>query len=223
MVGAAQGASLELDMILIVDNYDSFTHNLYQLVRSCLLEAVEPIPRNARSRSARQPASGDPCEVLVIRNDAREVGDIVSLAPSHVILSPGPGHPRDAGLSTTLPNALVTTPILGVCLGHQALAHAAKAVVTRSPRPTHGQTVPILHDGSTPFETCPSPTPVALYHSLVVNEASLPDTIVVTARSLAGDVMALRHKARPHFGVQFHPESFLTPIGPHLMRNFLAT
>ncbi|MCB9898053.1 MAG: aminodeoxychorismate/anthranilate synthase component II [Planctomycetes bacterium] len=188
-------------MIALIDNYDSFTHNLWQLVRSCLPDGMH---------------------VEVIRNDACDAHDIAARSPSHVLLSPGPGHPRDSGLSLSLLRRLPSTPVLGVCLGHQAIAHAYGAVVTRSPRPTHGRAVRIEHDGHAPFEMCPPRIDVALYHSLVVEEGSLPADLLVAARNEHGDVMALRHSQRPHFGLQFHPESFMTPLGSLILRSFLT-
>lgn len=189
-------------MILLVDNYDSFTFNLFQ--------AVAPLAARA----------GD--EVRVLRNDAATADAVATWRPSAVILSPGPGHPRDAGLSLTLPDRLPDTPTLGVCLGHQALATAAGARVERSPRPRHGRPIPVEHDGLAPFRDLPNPFEAALYHSLVVLEDGLPEDWAVSARSPEGDVMGLRHRERPHCGVQFHPESFMTAHGSALLSDFLA-
>ena len=186
-------------MILLVDNYDSFTHNLWQLLRA---------------------SSKD--EVRVVRNDALSAGQAAELNPSRVVLSPGPGHPRDAGLSLTLPEALPDTPVLGVCLGHQALALAAGARVVHAPTPTHGQAVAIHHGGSTLFGDLPDPLEVALYHSLAVDPSTLPPTLRVDAATAEGTIMALSHRERPHHGVQFHPESFMTAAGSTLVEAFLA-
>lgn len=186
-------------MILLIDNYDSFTWNLYQALGV---------------------ASGGE-EVRVLRNDALAAEELGALSPRRVVLSPGPGHPRDAGLSLLASDLFPGTPLLGVCLGHQALALAAGARVERSPRPTHGRPVALHHDGQPPFDALPNPTPVALYHSLVVRPEPWPESLAVAARSEHGDVMALRHRRRPHLGVQFHPESFMTDGGPTLLRRFL--
>ena len=188
-------------MILLIDNYDSFTHNLWQALGAC--------------------AGGE--EVRVVRNDALAPDELRALRPRRVVLSPGPGHPSRAGLSLLAPELLPETPLLGVCLGHQALALCHGARVERAPRPTHGRAVEIHHTGEDLFTALPSPFPAALYHSLIVVPATLPACLRVTARSSAGDIMALRHVDRPHAGVQFHPESFLTPAGPALLRAFLES
>ncbi len=186
-------------MLLLIDNYDSFTFNLYQLVA----------------------ARVGPNEVCVARND-EAVGPLLERAWSHVILSPGPGHPRAAGLSLTLPAALPGTPILGVCLGHQALAWEAGLSVVRAPHPTHGATVSIRHDGTGLFAGLGDPLDVALYHSLVVEEPPPGHAVRVSARTNAGAIMALSRADRPHHGVQFHPESFMTEQGSTLIDNFLS-
>jgi anthranilate synthase/aminodeoxychorismate synthase-like glutamine amidotransferase len=187
-------------VILIIDNYDSFTFNLVQ--------ALGPI-------------AGTDRPLRVVRNDALSDAEVLALAPSHVVLSPGPGDPRDAGLCLQLPDLLPRTPILGVCLGHQALALSAGGRVVRSPRPTHGRTIPIDHDGQALFAGLPQPFEAALYHSLVIEAESLPPCLRVTARGPHGDVMAIQHVDRPHSGVQFHPESFMTGRGRSLLENFL--
>lgn len=187
-------------LILLIDNYDSFTFNLYQILLS-----------NAAPRT----------ELRVIRNDAMTAHELQRLEPERVVLSPGPGHPAVSGLSLQASALLPQTPLLGVCLGHQALALSCGALVGRAPHPTHGWPVPITHDGKQGFEGLPSPLPAALYHSLVVEEPGLPDCLEVAARAPTGDIMALRHRQRPHLGVQFHPESFMTTDGPSLIRNFL--
>jgi len=186
-------------VILLIDNYDSFTYNVLQLVA----------PR----------AGGRP--VRVVRNDALAPEAAAALRPDAVILSPGPGHPRDAGLSITLPPRLPDTPILGICLGHQALAWRDGARVGRSPRPLHGRASPVVHDARGLFEGLPTPFAAARYHSLVVDRESLPAGWHVSAWTDAGDIMALRHDERPHDGIQFHPESFLTECGGALLENFL--
>jgi para-aminobenzoate synthetase component II len=188
-------------VILLIDNYDSFTHNLWQALGAC--------------------AGGE--EVRVLRNDALAPGELRALEPRRVVLSPGPGHPSRSGLSLLAPGLLPDTPLLGVCLGHQALALCHGARVERAPRPTHGRAVDIFHASEGLLAALPSPFPAALYHSLVVVPDTLPACLRVTARTAAGDIMALRHVDRPHVGVQFHPESFLTPAGPALLRAFLES
>jgi anthranilate synthase/aminodeoxychorismate synthase-like glutamine amidotransferase len=161
-------------------------------------------------------------EIKVVRNDHLDAEGLKHMAPERVVLSPGPGHPAAARLSLAASDALPTTPLLGVCLGHQALALACGARVGRAPHPTHGRPVPIEHDGGRGFEGLPATLHAALYHSLVVSQVGFPECLVVAARSPTGDIMALRHRERPHLGVQFHPESFMTTEGPTLIRNFLS-
>ena len=189
-------------MIILIDNYDSFTFNLFQL----LGQLAQP---------------GTPIEV--VRNDAVSAAELQARRPRHVILSPGPGHPTASRLSLEASDLFPDTPLLGVCLGHQALAVAHGGRVVRSPRPTHGQPVAVQHDGSALFRGLPSPIDAALYHSLVVDRPSLPGALAVCAWTGAGDIMALRHRSRPHHGVQFHPESFMTRWGAHLVGNFLRS
>ena len=187
--------------VLLVDNYDSFTHNLFQLLR----------------------VAG--AEVRVERNDAITLADVEAHAPSHVVLSPGPGHPdspRDFGVSRdVIVRCSTRVPILGVCLGHQGIAAVAGARVVRAPAPQHGKTDRVHHDGTGLFQGLPSPLEVMRYHSLVVDEATLPATLRVTGRTADGLIMALAHVALPMAGVQFHPESIGTPEGGALIDNFL--
>jgi anthranilate synthase/aminodeoxychorismate synthase-like glutamine amidotransferase len=187
-------------MILLIDNYDSFTYNLFQLVAA---------------------VAGSSDAVRVVRNDAASVEELRALSPTHLLLSPGPGHPAASGLSLQLPTAMPDVPMLGVCLGHQALALAYGARVTRAPRPTHGKSVAMCHDGSTLFAELPSRFEAALYHSLVVESDSMPQDLVASAWTTDADIMAVRHKQRPQFGVQFHPESFMTQRGVTLIETFL--
>lgn len=188
-------------MILVIDNYDSFTFNLVQLLESR--------------------AQGSP-DVRVVRNDACTPGELADAQPTHVILSPGPGRPEDSGLSLSATDAFPNTPLLGVCLGHQALALAHGARIVHAKHPTHGRTVNITHSSTPPFANAPPTLDVALYHSLVVDDESVPSTIRVTARTRDGAVMALEHRERPHYGVQFHPESFMTTAGASLIDEFLS-
>jgi anthranilate synthase/aminodeoxychorismate synthase-like glutamine amidotransferase len=187
-------------MIFLVDNYDSFTWNLVQAVGK-LGFVVE-----------------------VARNDRFDPEEVVSRRPEAVIVSPGPGRPEKAGRSIDVIAAAERAgiPVLGVCLGHQAIASLHGGRVERAPAPRHGKSSPILHDGDRLFEGIPSPFEAGRYHSLIVSEQGLPDVLRVTARSADGLVMALAHRSKPVFGVQFHPESVLTPSGETLLANFLA-
>jgi anthranilate synthase/aminodeoxychorismate synthase-like glutamine amidotransferase len=186
-------------MILIVDNYDSFTYNLVQAVGE-----VDP-------------------EVVVVRNDRFEPEEALASQPNAVIVSPGPGRPENAGRTMPMIREAERRgiPLLGVCLGHQAIGACHGAIVERAPSPRHGKSSSIRHDGSGLFEGIEKPFEAARYHSLVVREDTLPPEIAVTARSDDGLVMALAHRSRPVFGVQFHPESVLTPAGPAILANFL--
>ncbi len=187
-------------MIFVVDNYDSFTYNLVQ--------ALGKLDR----------------EVVVARNDRFEPREAAARGPRAVVISPGPGRPERAGRSMEMIGVALDAgiPLLGVCLGHQALAAFHGGVVERAPEPRHGKSSLVRHDGSTLFQGLSSPFEAGRYHSLVVREEGLPPELAVTARSEDGLVMALAHRARPVFGVQFHPESVLTPEGERLLANFLG-
>ena len=186
-------------MILLIDNYDSFVHNLARYVREL----------------------GGRTEVR--RADAVTVADIAALAPSHVIVSPGPRTPAEAGVSNAVVAGLgARVPILGVCLGHQCVAAALGGRVVRADRPRHGKTSPILHSGKGLFAGLPSPFEATRYHSLVVSREGLPDCLEVVATTPEDEIMALKHRTWPLWGVQFHPESVLTEHGHALLRNFLA-
>ena len=196
-------------MILLLDNYDSFTFNLAQY----LGELACMTPRMTDH------------EVRVVRSDALSVEQILALAPSHVVISPGPGTPDDAGVSLDLlrrAHALGGRfPILGVCLGHQSLGQAFGGRVVRAPRVMHGKTSPVIHDGRGVFANLASPMIATRYHSLVVADEGLPASLDVCARTAEGEIMGLRHRELPIEGVQFHPESILTPLGKRLLANFL--
>jgi anthranilate synthase/aminodeoxychorismate synthase-like glutamine amidotransferase len=184
--------------VLLIDNYDSFTYNLYQYL--CELGA----------------------EVTVVRNDAITVEDAQALAPDFIVVSPGPGVPSSAGISVELIRALgPTTPLLGVCLGHQAITEAFGGVVSRAPELMHGKASAITHDGSGVFAGLPSPFSAIRYHSLCAAPDAVPACLEVTAHSDSGVIMAVRHREYPVHGVQFHPESILTEHGKDLLRNFL--
>jgi anthranilate synthase/aminodeoxychorismate synthase-like glutamine amidotransferase len=186
-------------MILVLDNYDSFTYNLVQYLGEL------------------------GAQVEVVRNDATTVDAIEQSRPERIVISPGPGRPEDAGLTMEVIRRLgAKTPILGVCLGHQAIGAVFGGAVVRAPVPMHGKTSTIEHDGRGVFRGVPSPFTASRYHSLVVAEAGLPPSLEISARTREdGIIMGLRHKEFPVHGVQFHPESILTGEGHHLLRNFL--
>ena len=186
-------------MILLIDNYDSFSYNLYQLVGS-----LNP-------------------DIRVIRNDAMTVAKIAALNPEAIVISPGPGRPEDAGVCISVIRELGSTiPILGVCLGHQAICAAYGATVSYAKELMHGkQSDTSVDTDCAIFRGCPETIPVARYHSLAAVEETMPDCLRVTARTLDGEIMAVMHQAHPVFGLQFHPESILTPNGRILMENFL--
>jgi anthranilate synthase component II len=184
--------------VLVIDNYDSFTYNLVQAF--LVLQA----------------------EVTVRRNDAIEVDEALEMSPSHLVISPGPGRPEDAGVSMRVLQAfLPRAPILGVCLGHQALAAVLGGTVGPAKRLMHGKTSPVYHDGRTIFASLQNPFAAGRYHSLAVAEDGLPPDLEISAYTSEGEIMGLRHKRLPAEGVQFHPESILTPEGERLLRNFL--
>ena len=184
-------------MILMIDNYDSFTYNLYQAVR----------------------ALGRECRV--VRNDKMTVKKLLALKPKRIILSPGPGRPEDAGVLLELvKKAPLAIPVLGVCLGHQAIALANGGPVIRAKRLMHGKTCLVTHDGRGVYAGLPSKITVARYHSLIAAEP-LPKNMVATSRALDGSLMGLRLLDRPVEGVQFHPESVATPLGLKMLANFL--
>jgi len=185
-------------VILVIDHYDSFVYNLVQLVESL----------------------GYPTEV--VRSDAEPAAALAARHPDAVILSPGPGRPEDAGCMPELTRVLdPATPLLGVCLGHQAVGVAFGAPVERAPAPVHGKSSAIHHQGTGLFEGMPNPFEAGRYHSLVIRRDQVPPELEVTAETADGLVMAVRHRTLPRFGVQFHPESILTPDGPALVENFL--
>jgi len=185
-------------VILMIDNYDSFTWNLVQY-----LQEMEQ-------------------EVEVVRNDAIDADGIAALGPKAIVISPGPGTPDDAGVSLeTVRRFSGRLPILGVCLGHQAIGQAFGGRIVRAPTLMHGKTSPIRHDDGPLYHGLPNPFEATRYHSLVVDPKSFPQALVVSATTDAGVIMGLRHRSHPTEGVQFHPESILTTVGKDLMRNFL--
>jgi anthranilate synthase/aminodeoxychorismate synthase-like glutamine amidotransferase len=187
-------------MILIVDNYDSFTYNIVQEMGEL------------------------GAEIAVHRNDQITVDEIRKLSPSHIVISPGPGFPKDAGISGDVIRSFGTsTPILGVCLGHQAMGEVFGGVVTHAKKQMHGKISMIHHDSDPLFNGLPNPFQATRYHSLIVEMATLPKDLVVTAWTEDDEIMGLRHKYLPIVGVQFHPESILTTNGIRILQNFLQT
>ena len=186
-------------MILLIDNYDSFSYNLYQLIGE-----IEP-------------------DIRVIRNDELTVAEIAGLNPDRIILSPGPGRPEDAGVTTDVVKILGNTiPILGVCLGHQAICAAFGAEITYAKHLMHGKQSIVKLDTMCPlFRGCPDTAPVARYHSLAAKADTMPPVLQVTAETEDGEIMAVRHREYPIYGVQFHPESILTPDGKQMLNNFI--
>lgn len=187
-------------MILLIDNYDSFSYNLYQLIGE-----IEP-------------------DIRVIRNDEMTVAQIEEIAPSKIILSPGPGRPEDAGIIVEAAKTVCQKiPTLGVCLGHQAICAAYGAKVTYAKKLMHGKQSTITFTGDSPlFSGVPEKAPVARYHSLAADPDTIPDCFEVSAVADDGEIMAVRHREFPIFGVQFHPESIMTPDGKTMLKNFIA-
>ncbi len=184
--------------VLMIDNYDSFTYNLVQAL--LMLGA----------------------EVSVRSNDKITLDEARELAPSHIVISPGPGRPEDAGVSLEMVMSFSSeVPLLGVCLGHQAVAVAFGGSVGSALSLMHGKSSPIYHDRKTIYEGLPNPFPAGRYHSLAVYEDRLPDVLAISAYTSDGEIMGVRHRTLPVEGVQFHPESLLTPAGDRLLRNFL--
>lgn len=185
-------------MILLIDNYDSFSYNLYQLVGE-----VEP-------------------DIKVIRNDEMTAEQIRDLKPDYIILSPGPGRPEDAGVIIDVVKKIHDIPILGVCLGHQAICAGFGATVTYAKELMHGKQSNVKFNTECPlFKGCPEIAPVARYHSLAADADTIPEELEITALTTDGEVMAVQHKEYPIYGVQFHPESIMTPNGKQMLKNFI--
>lgn len=186
-------------MLLLLDNYDSFTYNLAQYFGEL------------------------GCELFIARNDEISIDQIAALAPSHICISPGPCTPHEAGISKqVIMQCGGQVPILGVCLGHQCIAEAYGGKVVRAERLMHGKSSVIRHNGTPLFSDLPTPFQAGRYHSLIVEPDSLPSCLEITAETDEGEIMALRHRDFPVHGVQFHPESILTPAGKNILINFLA-
>jgi anthranilate synthase/aminodeoxychorismate synthase-like glutamine amidotransferase len=194
----ADGDSFAHVRMLLIDNYDSFTYNLVQAFA----------------------AMG--AEVIVYRNDMITVDESRKLEPTHLVISPGPGRPEDAGVSLDMIGAYAgKVPILGVCLGHQSIVQQLGGRIVRADRLMHGKTSMVTHDGKTIYAGLSNPFEVGRYHSLCAEEATLPDDLEITAQTDRGEIMGVRHRSLPIEGVQFHPESVLTPEGDRLMANFM--
>jgi len=185
-------------MILMIDNYDSFTYNIVQYLGQLGVE------------------------VLVRRNDETSLEEIEDLKPEAIFLSPGPCSPKEAGITVdVIRHFHKTIPLMGICLGHQAIGYAFGGEVVRAERVMHGKTSPIINDGQTIFKGLPSPFTAGRYHSLIIEKSSLPSCLAVSAETEDGEIMAVRHRDYPVEGVQFHPESILTPQGKRIIRNFM--
>ena len=184
-------------MFLLIDNYDSFTYNLWHYLGEL------------------------GAEVMVRRNDAVDVDEALAMRPQGIVISPGPSDPDHAGICLELVRRATATPVLGVCLGHQAIGQAFGGKIVRAPVPMHGKVSDIRHDGSGVFAGLANPFPATRYHSLIVDRASFPAALTITAETADGLVMGLAHRERPIHGVQFHPESIASKGGHDLLRNFL--
>ncbi|MBQ7242568.1 MAG: aminodeoxychorismate/anthranilate synthase component II [Firmicutes bacterium] len=186
-------------MILLIDNYDSFSYNLYQFIGE-----INP-------------------DIKVIRNDEMTIEEIRALSPERIIISPGPGRPENAGIIIDIVKKLgKDIPILGVCLGHQAICSAFGAKITYAKKLMHGKQSDVKFDTDCPlFRGCPDKAPVARYHSLAADPATMPENLKITAVTTDGEIMAVQHRDYPVYGVQFHPESIMTPDGKRILRNFI--
>jgi len=186
--------------LLLIDKFDSFSFNLYQM-----MGAIYP-------------------RIEVVRNNRTTVAEVRSADFAGIVLSPGPGTPDDSGICLDIVRELGgTLPLLGVCLGHQAICQVGGARIVRAEVPVHGKASEVSHDGKGLFAKLPQPFAAGRYHSLIVDPDTLPESLEISARSPSGEIMAVRHRTQPTYGVQFHPESILTPHGDTLLRNFLAT
>ena len=186
-------------MLLLIDNYDSFTYNLYQYLAEL------------------------GAEITVCRNDQVTLDEIEAMRPDAIVISPGPCTPNEAGLSCQIIATFGSRiPTLGVCLGHQAVGQVYGGNVVRAPKPMHGKTTLMYHQGQGVFQHLPIPFEANRYHSLIVERSTLPDELEITAETADGLIMGLRHRTYPVEGVQFHPESIMTPVGKDLLRNFLV-
>lgn len=191
-------------MLVIIDNYDSFTYNIVQTI------------------AANSLLDGPETDIKVFRNDKVTIEEIENLSPSRLLISPGPKTPREAGISVeTINHFAGKVPILGVCLGHQSIGECFGGKIVRANRIMHGKTSPMFHDNKGVFTGLPDPFDGMRYHSLIVEQESVPDCLTVTCKTDEGELMGVRHKEFPIEGVQFHPESILTPAGITLLKNFM--
>lgn len=212
-------------MILIIDNYDSFTFNLVQYFGELVADPTLACRQGARRDLPRSPSDNaeGPVEIRVVRNDAHTVEELLAMKPSHVVVSPGPCTPTEAGVSVELIEKCPSSiPLLGVCLGHQSIGQAMGGIVERAPIPMHGKISEMHHDGSRLFAGLPDPFEATRYHSLTVRREGLPACLKVTAWTDDGLIQGLEHVSRPLFGVQFHPESIRTTHGKQILANFLS-
>lgn len=185
-------------MILVIDNYDSFTYNLVQEMGEL------------------------GAEIEVKRNDQITLDEIRAMKPSHIVISPGPGFPKDAGISRDVIREFApTVPMLGVCLGHQCIGEVYGGEIVHAPSLMHGKTSEVYHKGDALFADVPDPFIATRYHSLVVNKSDVPEALAITATTADGEIMAVRHREYPLVGVQFHPESILTEFGMQMLQNFI--
>lgn len=186
-------------MILVIDNYDSFTYNLVQYIGELEFE------------------------INIVRNDEMNIGQLASLKPEAIIISPGPGSPRDSGLSLDILNSFSGyIPILGICLGHQSIGHLLGAQIIHAPTPVHGKTSLIYHDGKDLFSSIDNPFKATRYHSLIISHSNIPEDLIINAWTDTGIIMGCKHKEYPNlYGIQFHPESLWTKEGRIILKNFL--
>lgn len=193
-------------MILVLDNYDSFTYNLVQFLGELGVKGC-----------------GAAKDIEVHRNDKISLDEIKRLSPTHIIISPGPGRPKEAGISNDLIREFMgRIPILGVCLGHQCIGEVFGALITNAPRLMHGKTSLIYHDGEGVYMDLPNPFVATRYHSLIIKRETIPSCLIVSSWTEEGEVMGIRHRDYDIEGVQFHPESILTKVGKDLLRNFIT-
>ncbi len=207
-------------MVLLIDNYDSFSYNLYQMVGDIVTNSCQ---EKSNEMTMNEEYADSDIELKVIRNDELTIDEIRALAPDKIIISPGPGRPEDAGIIIEAARELgKEIPTLGVCLGHQAICAAFGGTITYARHLMHGKQSTVAFEGESPiFSGLGEKAEVARYHSLALDPDTLPDCLAVTARTEDGEIMAVEHREYPIYGLQFHPESILTPEGKTMLQNFL--